>query len=128
MGGVSLEGKDTVLASVLLDLSQGASMSASNQAAGEILTQLDRVGNILHSEVQHAGFVVLKSPDIPSMLVETAFISNPAEEQKLSDPRHQERLADAIRSGVRAYFYDHPPPGTRIAQLKSTRQAANSAD
>jgi N-acetylmuramoyl-L-alanine amidase len=126
MGGVSLEGKDTVLASVLLDLSQGASMSASNQAAGEILEQLDRVGDVLHSEVQHAGFVVLKSPDIPSMLVETAFISNPAEEQKLSDPRHQERLAEAIRSGVRAYFYDNPPPGTRIAQLRATRQARNA--
>jgi N-acetylmuramoyl-L-alanine amidase len=125
-GGVSLDGKDAVLASVLLDLSQGASMSASNVAAGEILGQLDRVGNVLHSEVQHAGFVVLKSPDIPSMLVETAFISNPLEEQKLADARHQERLAEAIRSGVRAYFYDNPPPGTHIAQLRAARQANNA--
>jgi N-acetylmuramoyl-L-alanine amidase len=126
MGGVSLDGKDTVLASVLLDLSQGASMSASNEAASEILEQLDHVGNVLHSEVQHAGFVVLKSPDIPSMLVETAFISNPLEEQKLGDPRHQERLAEAVRSGVRAYFYGNPPPGTRIAQLRAARQASNA--
>jgi N-acetylmuramoyl-L-alanine amidase len=61
------------------------------------------------------------------MLVETAFISNSLEEQKLGDPRHQERLAEAIRSGVRSYFYDNPPPGTRIAQLRAMRQASNAA-
>ncbi|MES1196426.1 MAG: N-acetylmuramoyl-L-alanine amidase, partial [Steroidobacter sp.] len=83
VGGVSLGDKNNLLASVLLDLTQGASMSASLDAAARVLQQLDRIGDIHHSEVQQAGFVVLKSPDIPSMLVETAFISNPDEEARL---------------------------------------------
>jgi N-acetylmuramoyl-L-alanine amidase len=103
---------------VLLDLSQGASMSASVEAADRVLHELYRVGNVKRAKVQHAGFLVLKSPDIPSMLVETAFISNPAEEARLKDAGHQQRLADAIHAGVRTYFYTNPPPGTRIAQLR----------
>jgi len=125
MGGVSLENKNNVLASVLLDLTQGASMSASMDAAARVLQQLDRVGDVHHSEVQQAGFVVLKSPDIPSMLVETAFISNPDEEVRLSAGKHQSKLADAIMTGVREYFYVNTPPGTRLAQIKATRQARN---
>lgn len=123
LGGVSLDDKNGVLASVLLDLSQGAAMSASMDAASRVLKQLDGLGNTHHSSVQQAGFVVLKSPDIPSMLVETAFISNPIEEARLSDPRHQARIADAVLTGVRDYFYTNAPPGTRMAQLKATRQA-----
>jgi N-acetylmuramoyl-L-alanine amidase len=123
IGGVSLDDKNGLLASVLLDLSQGATMGASMEAASRVLKQLDSLGNTHHSSVQQAGFVVLKSPDIPSMLVETAFISNPVEEARLSDSRHQARLADAVMSGVREYFYSNAPPGTRIAQLKLTRQA-----
>jgi N-acetylmuramoyl-L-alanine amidase len=119
VGGVSLDDKDSVLASVLLDLSQGASMSASVDAAEKVLHELDRVGAVRRPAVQHAGFVVLKSPDIPSMLVETAFISNPGEESKLSDPSHQRNLATAILAGVRAYFSINPPPGTRFAQMRS---------
>jgi len=126
MGGVSLEDKNNVLASVLLDLTQGASMSASLDAAARVLQQLDRIGDIHHSDVQQAGFVVLKSPDIPSMLVETAFISNVSEESRLSTPKHQARLADAILGGVREYFYVNTPPGTRLAQIKATRQARNN--
>jgi len=126
MGGVSLENKNNVLASVLLDLTQGASMSASMDAAARVLQQLDRIGDIHHSAVQQAGFVVLKSPDIPSMLVETAFISNPDEEARLSTARHQTKLADAILAGVREYFYVNTPPGTRLAQIKATRQARNN--
>jgi N-acetylmuramoyl-L-alanine amidase len=118
LGGVSLEDKDDVLASVLLDLSQGASMSASIEAAENVLHELYSVGNIKRRTVQHARFLVLKSPDIPSMLVETAFITNPGEESRLKDPRHQQRLADAIHSGVRSYFYANPPPGSRIAELR----------
>lgn len=125
MGGVSLGDKNNLLASVLLDLTQGASMSASLDAAARILQQLDHIGDIHHSEVQQAGFVVLKSPDIPSMLVETAFISNPDEEARLSNPKHQAQLADAILAGVREYFYVNTPPGTRLAQIKATRQARN---
>lgn len=118
IGGVSLDDKDSVLASVLLDLSQGASMSASIDAADRVMDELYSIGNITRRGVKSAGFIVLKSPDIPSILVETAFISNPAEEARLTDPRHQQRLADAIHKGVRSYFYANPPPGSRMAQLR----------
>ena len=86
VGGVSLDDKDSVLASVLLDLSQGASMSASVDAAQKVMDELDRIGNVTRRGVKHAGFLVLKSPDIPSILVETAFISNPTEEKRLGEP------------------------------------------
>jgi N-acetylmuramoyl-L-alanine amidase len=119
VGGVSLDDKDSVLASVLLDLSQGASMSASVDAADKVMDQLYSIGNVTRRGVKHAGFLVLKSPDIPSILVETAFISNPTEEARLTDARHQQRLAEAIHGGIRAYFYASPPPGTRIARLRS---------
>ena len=119
LGGVSLDDKDSVLASVLLDLSQGASMSASVKAADLVMNELYRIGNVTRRGVKHAGFLVLKSPDIPSILVETAFISNPAEEARLLDPKHQRRLADAIHAGVRAYFYANPPPDSLIAQRRS---------
>jgi N-acetylmuramoyl-L-alanine amidase len=118
VGGVSLDDKDAVLASVLLDLSQSASMSASMDVAGKVMTQLVGLGNTTNRGVKHAGFLVLKSPDIPSILVETAFISNPGEEARLLDPKHQKRLAQAIHSGVRTYFWENPPPGTRFAQLR----------
>ncbi len=126
VGGVSLDNKNNLLASVLLDLTQGASMSASLDAAARVLQHLDSVGDVHHSDVQQAGFVVLKSPDIPSMLVETAFISNSDEEARLSAPKHQAQLADAILAGVREYFYVNTPPGTRLAQIKATRQARNN--
>jgi len=117
IGGVSLHDKSDVLQSVLLDLSQNATISASRDAATRVLTELDQVGRLKKSEVQHASLIVLTSPDVPSMLVETAFISNPEEERKLRDPDHQDRLAGAIHAGVRRYFYDNPPPGTRVAVL-----------
>jgi N-acetylmuramoyl-L-alanine amidase len=119
VGGVSLDDKDSVLASVLLDLSQGASMSASVDAAQKVMDELDRIGNVTRRGVKHAGFLVLKSPDIPSILVETAFISNPTEEKRLGSGRHQQRLADAIHQGVRSYFYENPPPGTLISRLRA---------
>ena len=119
VGGVSLDDKDSVLASVLLDLSQGASMSASFAAAQKVMDELDRIGNVTRRGVKSAGFLVLKSPDIPSILVETAFISNPTEEARLGNGKHQQRLAEAIFQGVRGYFYTNPPPGTLVAQLRS---------
>lgn len=119
IGGVKLDDKDSVLASVLLDLSQSASMSASVDAAEKVMHELYKIGNITNRGVKHAGFLVLKSPDIPSLLVETAFISNPTEEARLIDARHQQRLAEAIHQGVRAYFYANPPPGTVIAELRA---------
>jgi N-acetylmuramoyl-L-alanine amidase len=117
IGGVSLDDKGDVLASVLLDLSQSASLTASQSAAQYVLRQLNRVGEIRKPQVQQARFMVLKSPDIPSMLVETAYISNPREEQRLRGGAQQAKLAGAIHQGIRAYFYSDPPAGTRIAQM-----------
>jgi N-acetylmuramoyl-L-alanine amidase len=101
IGGVSLEDKGEVLASVLLDLSQTASISASQTAAEHVLQQLNLVGEVRKPLVQQAGFMVLKSPDIPSMLVETAYISNPMEEQRLRNLAHQDKIAAAIHRGIR---------------------------
>jgi N-acetylmuramoyl-L-alanine amidase len=119
IGGVSLDDKDDVLASVLLDLSQSASLNASQVAAERVLRQLTQAGEVRKHEVQQARFMVLKSPDIPSMLVETAYISNPQEELRLRTQTQQARLAAAIHQGVRDYFYANPPMGTRIAQIAS---------
>ena len=123
IGGVSLDDKDDLLASVLLDLSQSAAINASQVAAERVLHTLTQAGEIRKHEVQRAGFVVLKSPDIPSMLVETAYISNPQEEQRLRATAHQARLAAAIHQGVHDYFYANPPMGTRIAQLAGAGSA-----
>jgi N-acetylmuramoyl-L-alanine amidase len=117
IGGVSLDDKNDVLASVLLDLSQSAAMLASETAAERVLRQLNQVGLVRKRQVQQARFMVLKSPDVPSMLVETAYISNPDEEQRLRGPIQQARIAEAIHQGVRDYFYANPPHGSRLAQL-----------
>ena len=124
MGGVKLDDKDKQLASVLLDLSQTANISASMVAAQRVLGSLDAVGQVRKSQVQQAGFVVLKSPDIPSMLVETAYISNPQEEVSLRNTRHQAALADAIFDGLHNYFESNPPGGTRFAQSRRSTVAS----
>jgi N-acetylmuramoyl-L-alanine amidase len=118
MGGVSLADKNKTLASVLLDLSQSANISASMSAAQSVIGALQSVGLVRKAQVQQAQFVVLKSPDIPSMLVETAYISNPAEERRLRDPAQQAALAAAIFTGLRGYFADNPPAGTHFALLR----------
>ena len=122
VGGVSLDDKDGVLKSVLLDLSQTASIEASLDAGGRVLRYLKEVNQLHRHRVEQAGFVVLKAPDIPSMLVETAFISNPHEEKKLRSARHQRQLAQAILSGVKDYFREHAPPGTKLAMWNAARQ------
>ena len=124
MGGVKLDDKDKQLASVLLDLSQSANISASMTAAQRVLGSLDAVGQVRKSQVQQAGFVVLKSPDIPSMLVETAYISNPQEELNLRNNRRQTALADAIYEGLHTYFENYPPVGTRFAQSRRSTVAS----
>jgi N-acetylmuramoyl-L-alanine amidase len=116
--GVSLAGRSESLASVLVDLSQSAAMGSSVEAASVVLGSLDHVGAVRKREVQHAGFVVLKSPDMPSMLVETAYISNPGEERKLRSSNYQRKLAAAIGEGIMGYFRDHPPDGTRYASAR----------
>ncbi|MUV15084.1 N-acetylmuramoyl-L-alanine amidase [Noviluteimonas gilva] len=115
VGGVRLQDKDNTLASVLLDLSQSATMKASEDIAGHVLSGLKKLGKTHKSSVERANFVVLRSPDVPSMLVETAFITNPEEERRLNDPRHQQDLARAILDGVNRYFTRQPPPGTLYA-------------
>ena len=115
VGGVSLEDKDDVLASVLIDLSQNASLSASLDVGSHVIREMGKVAKMHRKSVQQAGLLVLKSPDMPSILVETAFISNPTEEKKLRDKAYQGRLAGAILAGIRNYFYTNPPPDTRIA-------------
>ena len=115
VGGISLDDKDDTLAKVLLDLSQGATMGASNTVAEHVLGALKKLGPTHRNYVERANFVVLRSPDVPSILVETAFITNPAEEKRLTDPAHRQKLASSILDGVRDYFNASPPPGTLFA-------------
>ena len=115
--GVSLNDKEDVLASVLLDLSQTATQEASVNVAKHILKCFDNVEELHKDSVQKAGFIVLKSPDIPSILVETAFISNPSEEKNLLTARYQSKMANAIFKGVRNYFRQSSPVDSRIAAL-----------
>ncbi len=114
LGGVSLEGKDEMVASVLLDLSQRATIESSLTAGEHILDQLGSVNRLHKHSVQQAGFVVLKAPDVPSLLVETAFISNPQEARNLRSSAHQQKLARAMRDGIKAYFETAAPRGTRF--------------
>lgn len=121
VGGVSLGDKDATLAAVLLDLSQGATLEASSAAAENVLASLSKFGKTHKRYVERANFQVLRSPDVPSVLVETAFISNPNEERNLNDPGHRARLSDAIMDGVRNYFHSSPPPGTWLAANAAAR-------
>lgn len=125
IGGVTLKDKDRTLASVLLDLSQNASLSSSIEVGDSILAELGRVGTVRKPRVMQAPFMVLKSPDVPSVLIETAYISNPEEERQLDSHAFRERLAQAIFAGVRGYFYQNPPRGTLVAEL-SRKQFADA--
>ena len=108
VGGVNLA-KDPVLASALLDMSTTAQIKDSLRLGSEVLGQIGKVGKLHKASVEQAGFAVLKAPDVPSILVETAFISNPEEEAKLRDPVYQEKLVDALSSGIQRYFARNPP-------------------
>lgn len=114
-GGVSLDDKDETLASVLLDLSQTATKEASRKVGAKVLSNFKYIGHLHSRSVQKAGFMVLKSPDIPSILVETAFISNPGEERKLRSTGHQQKMASAIFKGVLSYFREYAPADTLMA-------------
>jgi N-acetylmuramoyl-L-alanine amidase len=109
VGGVNLDDKDEVLASVLLDLSQTATQQASVTIANKVLKNFQHIGDLHYDAVQKAGFVVLKSPDIPSILVETAYISNPTDELNLISNRYQTKMAHAIFKGVVNYFEQMEP-------------------
>jgi N-acetylmuramoyl-L-alanine amidase len=127
VGGVSLDDKDDSLAAVLLDLQQGYAMQASESIAGNVLKALGRLGPTHRGYVERANFVVLRSPDVPSILVETAFITNPAEETRLRDDGHRRELATAVLGGVRNYFESMPPPGTWFAAQAARRNGTSLA-
>ena len=125
IGGVSLDDKDDLLASVLLDLSQNATIAASTGVGESILRQMGLVSNLHKGLVERAGFVVLKSPDIPSILVETGFISNVKEERNLRKKGHQDNIARAMLAGVTSYFRQNPPEGTLYAMLAQQQADIN---
>jgi N-acetylmuramoyl-L-alanine amidase len=120
IGGVSLENKDDLVASVLLDLSQTASLEASIDIADRILKGLRKIGKVHKRNVQSAPFAVLKSPDIPSILIETAFISNPIEEKKLTNSKHRKKMSNAILIGLKGYFRDFAPEDSLLSSRKHT--------
>ncbi len=124
VGGVKLPQTDNTLTSVLLDLTQSGHMRASEDAAGHVLSGLKRIGNNHKPQVERANFAVLRTSDMPSMLVETAFLSNPEEEQRLSDPAQQRIIARAVLDGINTYFTRQPPPGTMYAARAEAQYAA----
>ncbi|MBL4773754.1 MAG: N-acetylmuramoyl-L-alanine amidase [Alcanivoracaceae bacterium] len=129
VGGVVLENKDNVLAKVLLDLSQNAALEASLKSAKKVLSALKLIEKPHKNYVERANFVVLRSPDVPSMLIETAYISNPKEEKRLNTREFQQKLANSIKNGIKNYFYQSPPPNTWIANhVKAAKHTVASGD
>ncbi len=117
-GGVSLDDKEDGLATVLLDLSQTGSLRASHDVGRRVLTRLGRVGPVHKRRVERAGFMVLKAPDFPSILVETGFITNARDQRRLMDPAQRRAIAGAIAQGIAGYFEAHPPAGTLLAKRR----------
>jgi N-acetylmuramoyl-L-alanine amidase len=115
-GNVNLDDKDAMVRQVLLDLSLTGTIQSSLDIGDEVLHELNKVGRVHKKKVQQAGFAVLKAPNIPAILLETAFISNPKEERKLRSPSHQTKLAKAILRGANDYFARNAPPGTWLSQ------------
>jgi N-acetylmuramoyl-L-alanine amidase len=127
VGGVRLEQTNNTLASVLLDLTQSGHMKASEEAASEILDGLMQVGNVHKRQIERANFAVLRTSDMPAMLVETAFISNPEEERRLKDPAFQRKVAGAVLDGINTFFTRQPPPGTMYAARAAAQAGAIGA-
>ena len=123
-GNVKLDDKDAMLAGVLLDLSMTASLSSSLDIGQKVLSNMGRITPLHKKRVEQAGFMVLKSPDMPSILVETGFISNPGESKKLANRSHQQAIARSIHSGVRQFFQQNPPPGSYVAWLRDSGKLA----
>jgi N-acetylmuramoyl-L-alanine amidase len=118
IGGVNLARQEGHLARTLLDLSQTATMSDSLKLGEAVLSELGGVNKLHKAQVEQAGFAVLRAPDIPSILVETAFISNPEEERRLNDKGYQDKMAEAVMRGIRRYFRSNPPVHrTTVARL-----------
>lgn len=121
VGGVSLSDKDDVLAGVLADLSMSASLDASLKVGADVVRSVSKIARLHSRRVEQANFAVLRSPDVPSILVETGFISNPSEAIKLSNPTYQGKMAHAIFDGITDHFNQAPPPGTYLAWLRRNR-------
>ncbi len=124
VGGVSLNDVDNVLAGVLVDLSMTATLSNSLDVGTRVLGEIGRITKLHKQQVEQAGFAVLKSPDVPSILVEIGFISNPQEAQKLGTHTHRKYLASSIFKGINGYFNEAPPPGTLLAWNKANRSGS----
>ena len=118
VGGVSLSDKDELLAQVLYDMSMSHSLDASIGLGARVLDEMDLISRLHRQQVEQASFAVLKSPDIPSILIETGFISNPDEARKLSTRDYQRKIARAIHKGVTSWFIEHPPADTLLAWQK----------
>ncbi len=118
VGGVSLSDKDDMLAGVLADLSMTSTLDTSLQLGNQVLRNVDDIAHLHKKQVEQAGFAVLKSPDVPSILVETGFISNPKESSLLATSRYQKKMASAIHRGIKGWFFAHPPSGTLLAWQK----------
>ena len=123
VGSVSLNDKDDLLAGILLDLSMTASLSLSLEMGESVLQELAKVNKLHKKSVEQAAFAVLKSPDIPSLLIETGFISNPGEERRLGNRQHQGKLARAIFEGLRSAMVRNPPTGSYLAWVKEGRES-----
>lgn len=128
IGGVSLDDKDDLLKMVLVDMVQNSTIEDSHSVAREVLGSLKHVNRLHKHQVEQAGFRVLKAPDVPSILIETAFISNPEGERRLRDSRHQTRLAQAILEGTKRYFARNAPPGTLLAMNKPREHRISRGD
>jgi len=120
VGGISLEDKDQVLAGVLVDLSMTSTLNDSLRVGQQVLNSMGNIAVLHKRQVEQAGFVVLKSPDVPSILVETGFISNPEEARKLGTPAYRKQMAQSVFRGVRQYFFQNPPPGTFVAAQRAS--------
>ncbi len=121
-GEITVGDSSEALSKMLIDLAQNAVLESSIECGGYILNQLSRVNTLHKAQVEQAGFAVLRAPDVPSLLVETAFISNPKEERKLRSKRHQRKLAGAIAEGVVEYFMQNAPPDSVVASLVSKQR------
>ena len=126
IGGVNLSEKDQLLAGVLADLSMTSSLDSSLQVGSKVVSHMGKISHLHSKRVEQAAFAVLKSPDIPSILVETGFISNPAEEKSLKSKRYQRKMAKAIFSGVKSFFSGSPPPETYVAWQKDEQRRSVS--
>jgi N-acetylmuramoyl-L-alanine amidase len=127
IGGVNLDVKDRYLAETLLDLSQTATINDSLKVGRAVLAELGEINTLHKAHVEQAGFAVLKSPDVPSILVETAFISNPEEEKRLGDAQYQDRLARAVLAGIKRYFAKSQPARTVATNDAPDPAAARTA-